>query len=70
LKQYNIQFKFDAEGEPPKEYIVDQQGTAVVEVFEEPTLLTPEWSWNEEDWRPGSMITEWCAFMNSDDFQG
>jgi hypothetical protein len=50
---YKIRFDFEAEDEPPRVYICDAGGSVVLEVFEEPVSLKGEWSWEEDDWKPG-----------------
>lgn len=52
---YTVQFDFDGEDEPPKVEIIDETGCCVLEVHEEPILISSdnEWSWESDDWKPG-----------------
>lgn len=45
---YEIKLKIDSENESPFVYIVDKD-YQLLEVFEEPTSKTKEWSWNESN---------------------
>lgn len=65
---YGFQFDFDEEGEPPKVYIAEGEGrgTAVLEVFEEPTCVAPKWSWEDADWRAGPLAMKVLEALNGE----
>lgn len=63
--KYSIKLSFDAIDETPQVFIVDENGTEVLEVFEEPVPLTQEWSWNPYNWEPGDFAKEVVARMNA-----
>lgn len=64
---YHVQFDFDCENEPPKVEIADETGCCVLEVYEEPILISAdnEWSWNDEDWKPGPFTERLLEMINA-----
>lgn len=63
---YDIRYEFDAGGEPPRVYLVDAQGTAVMEVPEKPILKDESWSRDEEDWSPGPITQRVLGLLNGE----
>lgn len=66
--RFMFHLDFDTKGEPPKVYLYDTQSDGdVVEVFEEPTIKPGrgEWSWEEDDWEPGSFAQALLALLNT-----
>jgi len=64
---YYIKFDFDCENEPPKVEIVNDTGCSVIEVYEEPILVSAdnEWSWEQEDWQPGPFAVKLLELINA-----
>lgn len=62
---YFIGFDFDCEDEPPTTYIYDGDGTAVAEVFHEPTLIAEAWTWEPEGWMPSAFALELVNALNN-----
>ena len=74
MKNWSISFDFDCEGEPPTVFIEDVDGTAWVEVYEEPTISPSvtdvdsdgnPWSWEPEDWTAGPIAQQIVEIMNA-----
>lgn len=75
---YYIKFDFDCEGEPPKVFIVDEEGMEIIEVLEQPSSplgrlvkgSSLEWTWKgvfswcEEDWQAPPLANTLVEFMN------
>lgn len=61
---YRVKLKFDVEGGSPTVYVVDSNGTCVLEVLEDPVPLTPEWSWCASDWQIGPFAQRILRLLN------
>lgn len=80
---YSIRFDFDAEGEPPKVLIVDEQGYDIAQIFEAPTIEGGElvkvelgvyswegkWSWLPSDWKPGVFARKVLTLLNAEEIE-
>lgn len=81
-RAYYIRFDFTAGEKPPTVLICNDRDEAVVEVYEAPTTplgqlveskLIPglyswvgNFSWDEDDWQPGTLAAALLDFMNDD----
>jgi len=63
--KYLIHFEFDCEDEAPKVFIFEDGEGDVVEVFEEPTMLTEQFSWDEDDWQAGPLAQKILNYLNT-----
>ena len=68
MDRFYIVFDFDAEGDPPTVYIAECEDCYWVQVLEEPILTASEWSWDDDNWKPGMIASTFLNYMNSDDF--
>lgn len=63
---YDILFKFDCEDEAPNVYIIEPNGSWILEVFAEPTCTAKDgWSWDHKDWTPPPFATELAEWLNA-----
>ena len=63
--KFEIIFDFDCKDDPPQVYIAYGGECRWIEVLEEPTLKTIEWSNKSEDWEPGPIAKALNEFMNT-----
>jgi len=78
---YSIQIEVETEGDPPKVYIIDQSGMAVLEVLEGDPPTSPlgkwvpkecfvewegEWSWDPDDWEAGFLAKMVVRLLNAE----
>jgi hypothetical protein len=61
---YTFKLKFDCQGDPPAVYVVNSEGTCVLEVLEDPTPLTSEWSFDPSTWHPGPFACKVLQLLN------
>ena len=68
MDRFYIFFDFDVEGDPPDVYIAEGGECCWIQVLEEPILIASVWSWDNDDWNPGTIASALLIHMNSDDF--
>lgn len=68
-QRYRFRFDFDAEDEPPRVYITDEEetpfGSDVIQVFEDAECTNGAFSWNPKDWKAGPLTTHLLMLLNA-----